>query len=155
MMTLKSAAHLAAIAVLLAATFSSGCQTTQKRAFTHNISPLENLLIATINAEGPGDRYIINRVNISDEVVDRFTISLTSGDDFSAASESGAATVGAGSVVQFCGRGEFLGLSVFTEYPYLCKRGYGLIFGVTVYGWVHLYGTGEIAGNRISIKKPS
>ena len=155
MINLKSAAHLAAIVVLLGAAFASGCQSTQKRSFTHNISPIENSMIATINAEGPGDRYVINRVNVSEEVVDRFTISLTSGNPFSAASESGAATVGAGSVVQFCGRGEFLGLSVFTEYPYLCKRGYGLVFGVTEYGWVHLYGTGEIAGTRLSIKKPS
>jgi len=155
MMTLRTAAYLAAIVVLLGAAFSSGCQTTQKPSFTHNISPLENSLIAAINAEGPGDRYIINRVQISEEVVDWFTISLTAGDSFSAASQSGAATVGAGSVVQFCGRGDFLGLSVFTEYPYLCKRGYGLIFGVTQYGWVHLYGKGEISGKRISIKKPS
>jgi hypothetical protein len=33
-------------------------------------------LIAAINAEGPGDRYVINRVNISEEVVDWFTISI-------------------------------------------------------------------------------
>ena len=155
MMNLKSAADLAVIVLLLGATFSSGCQSMQKSTFTHNISPLENSMIAAINAEGPGDRYVINRVNISEEVVDWFTISLTSGSSYAAASESGATAVGAGSVVQFCGRGEFLGLSIFTEYPYLCKRGYGLIFGVTEYGWVHLYGTGEIAGNRISIKKPN
>ena len=155
MITLKSTAHLAAIVIVLGAIFASGCQSMQKPGFTHNISQIETSVIAAINAEGPGDRYVINRVNVSEEVVDRFTISLTSGSSFAAASESGSATVGAGSVVQFCGRGEFLGLSIFTEYPYLCKRGYGLIFGVTEYGWVHLYGTGEIAGNRISIKKPS
>jgi len=153
MMNLKSAAYLAAIVLLPGMTLSSGCQSMQKPTFTHNISPLENSLIAAINAEGPGDRYVINRVNISKEVVDWFTISLTSGSTYAAASESGSTTVGAGSVIQFCGRGEFLGLSIFTEYPYLCKRGAGLVFGVTDYGWVHLYGTGEIAGNRISIKK--
>jgi len=155
MIRLKSATHLAAIVVLLGVILSGGCQSMQKRSFTHNISSLENSLIAAINAEGPGDRYVINRVNISEEVVDWFTISLTSGSSFAAASESGATTVGAGSVVQFCGRGEFLGLPVFTEYPYLCKRGNGLVFGVTDYGWVHLYGTGEMADKRISLKKPN
>ncbi len=154
-MNLKSAADLVAIVLLLGMTFSSGCQSMQKPTFTHNISPLENSLIAAINAEGPGDRYVINRVNVSEEVVDWFTISLTSGSSYAAASESGATTVGAGSVIQFCGWGEFLGLSIFTGYPYLCKQGDGLVFGVTDYGWVHLYGTGEIADNRISIKKPN
>jgi hypothetical protein len=155
MRNLKPATHRAAIVFLLGATLLSACQTTQKPSFTHNISPLENYLIDSINAEGPGDRYVINRVNVSEEVVDWFTISLTSGSAYAAASESGAGTVGAGSVVQFCGWGEFLGLSIYTQYPYLCKRGDGLIFGVTSHGWVHLYGTGEIEGKRISIKKPS
>ncbi|MCG6891357.1 MAG: hypothetical protein LJE92_17395 [Gammaproteobacteria bacterium] len=155
MINLKSATHLAAIVLLLGANVSSGCQSMQKRSFTHNISSVENSLIANIIAEGPGDRYVINRVNISEEVVDWFTISLTLGSSYAAASESGSTTVGAGSVVQFCGRGEFLGLPIFTEYPYLCKRGDGLVFGVTDYGWVHLYGTGEIADKWISLKKPN
>jgi hypothetical protein len=112
-------------------------------------------MIEFINTNGPGDRHVINKVKISDEVVDWFTISLTSGSSYSALSESGSGLVGAGSVVQFCGWGDFLGIPIFTEYPYLCTRGKGLVFGVTKHGWVHLYGTGEIAGTRISIKKPN
>lgn len=154
MISSKSAVNPAAIALLIAAILVSGCQAKQKPTFTHNISGIERALIASIENEGPGDRYIINKVNVSQEVVDRFTISLTQGSQFAASSESGAATVGAGSVVQFCGWGEFLGLNIFTEYPYLCRRGEGLVFGVTKHGWVHLYGTGEISGTRISIQKP-
>lgn len=155
MVTSKLARSFALIAFLLSAAFLNGCQSPGKRTFNHNISPLENALIDSINNNGPGDRYVINKVNVSDEVVDRFTISLTQGGDFSALSESGSGTVGAGSVVQFCGWGEFLDISIFTESPYLCKRGDGLVFGVTKYGWVHLYGTGEMSGTRISIKKPN
>ena len=151
----KFACNVIAIAILTGVTFLHGCQSQAKPTFDHNISPLENALIDSINVNGPGDRYVINKVNISDEVVDWYTISLTSGSAYSALSESGSGRVGAGSVVQFCGWGDFLGLSIFTEYPYLCKRGDGLIFGVTKHGWVHLYGTGEISGQRISIKKPA
>ena len=155
-MVMSKLAHsFAAIAILISATFLNGCQSPGKPTFNHNISPLENALIDSINNNGPGDRYVINKVNVSDEVVDRYTISLTSGSTYAAISESGSGRVGAGSVVQFCGWGEFLDISIFTESPYLCKRGDGLVFGVTKYGWVHLYGTGEISGTRISIKKPN
>ena len=154
MVASKVAGIIAVIALVASATFLSGCQTQGKPTFNHNVSSLENAMIDTINNNGPGDRYVINKVTVSEEVVDWFTISLTSGSDFSALSESGSRMVGAGSVVQFCGWGDFLGLSIFTEYPYLCKRGDGLVFGVTKHGWVHLYGTGEISGTRISIKKP-
>lgn len=154
MVTSKLVHNLAIIALLLGATFANGCQMQQKPTFHHNIPPVENALIDFIDLNGPGDRYVINKVNVSDEVVDWFTISLTSGNPYAALSESGSGTVGAGSVVQFCGWGEFLGISIFTEYPYLCRRGEGLVFGVTKYGWVHLYGSGEIAGTRISAKKP-
>ena len=132
----------------------SGCATTPERTFTHNITPLERAMIAAIEQEGPGERYVINKVNVAEKEVDRFSISLTLGTPYTAASESGSATVGAGSVVQICGWGEFLGLNIFTEYPYLCRPGEGLVFGVTQHGWVHLYGTGEIDGVRISITKP-
>ena len=151
----KSTHYFTAMAILIFATFLNACQMQAKPTFNHNISPIENRLIDTINTNGPADRYVINKVNISDEVVDRFTISLTSGSPYTALSESGSGSVGAGSVVQFCGWGEFLDLSIFTEYPYLCKRGNGLVFGVTNYGWVHLYGTGEISGTRISLQKPN
>jgi hypothetical protein len=154
MITSKLIHSIAVIAFLISASFLSGCQSQGKPAFSHNIPPLENALIDSINNDGPGDRYVINKVNVSDEVVDWFTISLTYGSDYSALSDSGSGMVGAGSVVQICGRGDFLGLSIFTEYPYLCQRGKGLIFGVTKHGWVHLYGTGEISGTRISFKKP-
>jgi hypothetical protein len=143
-----------ATAFLASAVFLNGCQTQEKPTFHHNVPPLENALIDSINQNGPGDRYVINKVRVSDEVVDWFTISLTAGSSFSAASDSGSGSVGEGSVVQFCGWGEFLGIPIFTEYPYLCKRGNGLVFGVTKHGWVHLYGTGEISGERISINKP-
>jgi len=142
------------IAFVIGATFLTACQSPGTASFSHNISPFENALIDSINTNGPGDRYVINKVNVSDEVVDRFTISLTSGSEYAALSESGSGRVGAGSVVQFCGWGEFLGIPIFTESAYLCKRGEGLVFGVTKYGWVHLYGTGEVAGRRISIQKP-
>lgn len=155
MVTSKALPNLAVMAVLLGALFSQGCQLQEKPTFNHNISPLENSLIELINQNGPGDRYVINKVNVSEEVVDWFTISLMTGRSYSALSESGSGMVGAGSVVQFCGWGDFLGIPVFTEYPYLCKRGDGLVFGVTKYGWVHLYGAGEIAGTRIAIKKPN
>jgi hypothetical protein len=150
----KRAHNFVVIALLISAAFANGCQMQQKPTFHHNVPPVENALIDLINVNGPGDRYVINRVNVSDEVVDWFTIALTPGSPYSALSESGSGTVGAGSVVQFCGRGDFLGLSIFTEYPYLCRRGEGLVFGVTKYGWVHLYGTGEISGTRISVEKP-
>lgn len=149
-----SARKFALAAFLLGTVFLNGCQVQGKPTFNHNVPPLENAMIEFINSKGVGDRYVINKVNVSDEVVDWFTISLTSGDSYAALSESGAGTVGAGSVVQFCGWGEFLGISIFTEYPYLCRRGEGLVFGVTKYGWVHLYGAGEIAGTRIALKKP-
>jgi len=145
----------ALLTCLLGAAFAGACQMQAKPTFHQNIPPLENSMIELINQQGPGDRYVINKVNVSDEVVDWFIISLTSGRPYAALSESGASTVGLGAVVQFCGWGDFLGLEIFTEYPYLCRRGEGLVFGVTKYGWVHLYGTGEIAGTRISIKKPS
>jgi len=151
----KLAHSFAVIAFLMSAAFLNGCQAPGKPTYNHNISHLENALIASINSNGPGDRYVINKVNVSDEVVDRFTISLTSGSTYAAISESGSGMVGAGSVVQFCGWGEFLDIPIFTESPYLCKRGDGLVFGVTKYGWVHLYGTGEISGTRISLKKPN
>lgn len=154
MATSKLAHSFAGIAFLTSAIFLNGCQSPGKPTFNHNISHLENTLIDSINSNGPGDRYVINKVNVSEEVLDRFTISLTPGNAYSAISESGSGRVGAGSVVQFCGRGEFLDISIFTESPYLCKRGDGLVFGVTNYGWVHLYGTGEISGTRISLKKP-
>jgi hypothetical protein len=154
MVTSKLVHNFAVIALLISATFANGCQMQRKPTFHHNVPPVEKALIDLINVNGPGDRYVINRVNVSDEVVDWFTIALTPGSPYSALSESGSGTVGAGSVVQFCGRGDFLGLSIFTEYPYLCRRGEGLVFGVTKYGWVHLYGTGEISGTRISINKP-
>ena len=149
-----STRNFALAAFLLGAVFLNGCQMQAKPTFYHNVPPLENAMIEFINNNGAGDRYVINKVNISDEVVDWFTISLTSGNPYSALSESGSGTVGAGSVVQFCGWGEFLGISIFTEYPYLCRRGEGLVFGVTKHGWVHLYGAGEIAGTRIALKKP-
>jgi hypothetical protein len=155
MVTSKLTHGFAAIALLISTVFLNGCQTPGKPTFTHNISSLERALIDSINANGPGDRFVINKVSISEEVVDRYTISLTSGSPYAALSESGSGRVGAGSVVQFCGWGEFLDLSIFTETPYLCKRGDGLVFGVTTYGWVHLYGTGEISGKRISLKKPN
>lgn len=154
MVLYKFTAWVAAIALLVSATLLSSCQTRQKPTFHHNISPLENAMIDSINKNGPGDRYVINKVNVSAEVVDWYTISLTTGRAYTALSQSGSGTVGSGSVVQFCGWGEFLGLSIFTEYPYLCRRGEGLIFGVTKFGWVHLYGSGEIAGTRISLKRP-
>jgi hypothetical protein len=149
-----SAGNFALAAFLLGTVFLSGCQMQKKPTFYHNVPPLENALIDFINNNGAGDRYVINKVNISDQVVDWFTISLTSGSPYAALSESGSGTVGAGSVVQFCGWGEFLGITIFTEYPYLCRRGEGLVFGVTKHGWVHLYGAGEIAGTRIALKKP-
>ena len=149
-----SAGKFALAAFLLGTVFLNGCQVQGKPTFNHNVPPLENAMIDFINKNGAGDRYVINKVNVSDEVVDWFTISLTSGDSYAALSESGAGTVGAGSVVQFCGWGEFLGITIFTEYPYLCRRGEGLVFGVTKHGWVHLYGAGEIAGTRIALKKP-
>jgi hypothetical protein len=155
MVTSKLTHNLALIAVMLCAAFAHGCQLPGKPTFNHNVPPLENSLIELINVNGPGDRYVINKVNVSDETVDWFIISLTSGRSYSALSESGSSTVGSGAVVQFCGWGDFLGLSIFTEYPYLCKRGQGLVFGVTKHGWVHLYGAGEIAGTRMSIKKPN
>ena len=111
-------------------------------------------MIQSINQNGPGDRFVINQVQVHDEVVDRYTISLSKGAENTALSQSGSGRIGAGSVVQFCGWGEFLGHSIYTEYPYLCKRGDGLVFGVTRIGWVHLYGTGEVAGKRISIARP-
>lgn len=154
MVASKLVANVAIITLLLSATFLKGCQTQEKPTFHHNVPPLETAMIDSINLNGPGDRYVINKVNVSDEVVDWFTISLTYGSDYSALSDSGSGMVGAGSVVQICGRGDFLGLSIFTEYPYLCQRGKGLIFGVTKHGWVHLYGTGEISGTRMSFKKP-
>lgn len=155
MVTSKLAPNLAVIAFLVSASFLSGCQLQGKPKFDHNVPPVENALIDSINTNGPGDRYVINKVNVSDEVVDWFTISLTAGSPYAALSESGSGRVGAGSVVQFCGWGDFLGLAIYTEYPYLCKRGDGLIFGVTKHGWVHLYGTGEVSGTRISHKKPN
>ncbi len=155
MLTQKLTHGFAVISFLLGAVFLTACQTPGKPSFEHNISSLERALIESINTNGPGERYVINKVNVSEEVVDRYTISLISGESYSAISESGSGRVGAGSVVQFCGWGEFLGISVFTNSPYLCKRGDGLVFGVTNYGWVHLYGTGEISGTRISLQKPS
>ena len=155
MLASKLANKFAVIAFLICATLISGCQLPGKPTFHHNVSHLENAMIEFINTNGPEERYVINKVQVSEEVVDWFTISLTSGSPYSALSESGSGRVGAGSVVQFCGWGEFLDIPIFTEYPYLCKRGKGLVFGVTNYGWVHLYGTGEIAGTRISIKKPN
>lgn len=154
MITSKLAHNLAIMVLLISATLTNGCQLPGKPTFHHNVPPIENALIEFINQNGPGDRYVINKVNVSEEVVDWYTISLTSGNPYSALSESGSGRVGAGSVVQFCGWGEFLGIPIFTEYPYLCQRGEGLVFGVTKYGWVHLYGAGEIAGTRISVKKP-
>ena len=154
MLTSRSAHRFAQVALLLGAILLNGCQMQEKPTFYHNVPPLENALIDFINNNGVGDRYVINKVNVSDEVVDWFTISLTSGSPYAALSQSGSGTVGAGSVVQFCGWGEFLGITIFTEYPYLCRRGEGLVFGVTKYGWVHLYGAGEIAGTRIALKKP-
>jgi len=155
MVTSRLVHKFALIAFLLGAISLGGCQTQGKpTTFKHNVPPLETALIDAINQDGPGDRHVMNKVHVSEEVVDWFTISLTSGSSYSALSESGSGTVGAGSIVQFCGWGEFLGIPIYTEYPYLCKRGNGLIFGVTKYGWVHLYGSGEISGKRISIKKP-
>ena len=142
-----SAALLIAIALV-------SCQSTPKPGYDHNISAIEKALIDAINRDGPGDRFVINRVNVSEEVVDRFTISMTQGTPYTALSESGSPTVGNGSVVEFCGWGEFLGVPIYTESPYICRAGEGLVFGVTSHGWVHLYGTGEIAGTRISQKKP-
>ena len=138
----------------LGAVLLNGCQTPGKPDFTQNISSLEHSLIQSINQNGPGDRFVINQVQVHDEVVDRYTISLSKGAENTALSQSGSGRIGAGSVVQFCGWGEFLGHSIYTEYPYLCKRGDGLVFGVTRIGWVHLYGTGEVAGKRISIARP-
>jgi hypothetical protein len=155
MLASKLAGNIAVMAFLTCTALISGCQLPGKPTFHHNVSPLENAMIEFINTNGPGDRHVINKVNVSEEVVDWFTISLTSGSPYSALSESGSGRVGAGSVVQFCGWGEFLDIPIITEYPYLCNRGKGLVFGVTKYGWVHLYGTGEIAGTRISIKKPN
>ena len=155
MVTSKLARDFAMIAFLISATFLNGCQVRDTPTYNHNITALERAMIELINVNGPDGRYVINKVNVSDEVVDWFTISLTSGSPYAALSESGSGSVGAGSVVQFCGWGEFLGIPIFTEYPYLCTRGEGLVFGVTKYGWVHLYGAGEISGTRIAIKKPS
>ena len=145
---------IAVTALLIGSGFLNGCQLQPKPTFHHNIPPLENALIDSINLDGPGNRYVINKVNVSEEVVDWYTISLTPGAPYTALSQSGSNRVGAGSVVQFCGRGEFLGIAFYTEYPYLCKRGDGLVFGVTKFGWVHLYGSGEIAGTRIAANKP-
>ena len=143
-----------ALAFVALAAFINGCQLPGETTYVHNITYLERALIDSINQNGPGDRYIINKVKVHDEVEDWFTISLTTGNPFSVLSESGSGRIGAGAVVQFCGWGEFLDIAIYTEYPYLCKRGEGLVFGVTRYGWVHLYGTGEMSGTRISIKKP-
>ena len=142
-------------AVLLVVFVLASCQSTPKPDYSRNISAVERSLIDAINRDGPGDRFVINRVNVSDEVVDRFTISMTQGTPYTALSESGSPTVGNGSVVEFCGWGEFLGMPIYTESPYICRAGEGLVFGVTSQGWVHLYGTGEIAGTRISKKKPN
>ncbi|MCP4765065.1 MAG: hypothetical protein GY875_02225 [Gammaproteobacteria bacterium] len=149
----KPARHIGVVAVLLCATILNGCQMQNEVTYHHNVSYFERTLIDDINSNGPGDRYVINKVQVHEQVVDWFTISLTSGTPYAAHSESGSGRIGAGSVVQFCGRGEFLGIDIYTGYPYLCKRGNGLVFGVTKYGWVHLYGTGEFSGTRISIKK--
>lgn len=154
MMPLRKISARLLCATLLGAVLLSACQTQPKPTFEHNISYLERGLIERINNEGPGDRFAINRVQLYEQVVDWYTISLTQGSPYAAASESGSSRVGVGSVVQFCGWGEFLGIPIYTEYPYLCRRGEGLVFGVTSHGWVHLYGSGEIAGTRISIKKP-
>ena len=154
MLASKLTDNFAVITFLVFTALTSGCQLQDKPSFHHNVPPLEKAMIEFINTNGSGERYVINKVNVSEEVVDWFTISLTTGNPYSALSASGSGRVGAGSVVQFCGWGEFLGVPIFTEYPYLCKRGEGLVFGVTKLGWVHLYGTGEIAGKRISLKKP-
>jgi len=143
------------VAALLCTTILNGCQLQNEATYHHNVPYLERVLIDSINNGGPGDRYVINKVQVHEEVVDWFTISLTSGGSYTALSDSGSGRIGAGSVVQFCGWGEFLGIAIYTEYPYLCRRGEGLIFGVTKYGWVHLYGTGELSGTRVSIQKPS
>ncbi len=153
MTKLKPASIIGVVVVLLGTTILNGCQVQNKATYHHNISYFERVLIDGINNNGPGDRYVMNKVQVHEEVVDWFTISLTTGTPYAAHSDSGSGRIGAGSVVQFCGRGEFLGTAIYTDYPYLCKRGNGLVFGVTKYGWVHLYGTGELSGTRISIKK--
>ena len=145
---------LPVLATLLGAVVLGACQTPRKTSFEENIGYLERGLIAQIENEGPGERFVINRVQVFEEVVDWYTISLVQGREYSALSASGSSRVGAGSVVQICGWGEFLGIPIYTAYPYLCKRGEGLVFGVTRHGWVHLYGSGEVAGRQISIAKP-
>jgi hypothetical protein len=81
MVASKLTANIAVIALLISATFLKGCQTQEKPTFHHNVPPLETAMIDSINLNGPGDRYVINKVNVSDEVVDWFTISLTYGSD--------------------------------------------------------------------------
>ena len=150
----KPVHNFVVMAVLLCTAILNGCQLQNEPTYHHNVPYLERALIDSINNNGAGDRYVINKVQVHEEVVDWFTISLTTGNPYTVLSDSGSGRIGAGSVVQICGWGEFLGIAIYTETRYLCKRGEGLIFGVTKYGWVHLYGTGELSGNRVSIKKP-
>jgi hypothetical protein len=151
----KIARRLTTLILLGCAALLNGCQTPAPTSFDHNIPPLEHAMINAINQDGPGERYVINRVQLYDEMVDWFTISLTHGTEYTASSESGSGRVGKGGIVQFCGWGEFLGIPIYTDYPYLCRRGQGLIFGVTDHGWVHLYGAGEVGGKRIKLAKPN
>ena len=153
MVKLTPECNFGMMAVLFCAAILNGCQLQNEVTYHHNVPYFERTLIESIDTNGPGDRYVINKVQVHKEVVDWFTISLTTGTSYAAHSDSGSGRIGAGSVVQFCGRGEFLDVAIYTDYPYLCKRGNGLVFGVTKYGWVHLYGTGELSGTRISIKK--
>ena len=139
---------------MISALMLAACKASPQPDFTHNLPRFEKNLVASIESNGPGDRFVIKRSHVSDQVVDRYTISLTRGKPYSAVSESGSAVIGLGSVVQFCGWGEYNGKTIYTESAYLCKRGEGLVFGVTRYGWVHLYGSGEIAGKRLAISKP-
>ena len=155
MMQVKFKCTGSRLLVLLAVAFLGACQTPKKTDFSLNVPPLERYLINALEQQGPGDRAVINRVQVHEEVVDWYTITLLQDNPYSALSESGSGQVGKGSVVQFCGRGEFLGIAIFTEYAYLCKRGEGLVFGVTSHGWVHLYGKGEIGDKIVNLPKPN
>ena len=112
-----SIARTSAVLLFSAMALGLPARLPRSRTFMHNIARFETNLIASIESDGPGDRFVIERANISEQVVDRYTISLTRGKPYSAVSESGSAVIGAGSVVQFCGWGEFNGMQHLHRLP--------------------------------------
>ena len=151
----KANSTLRTAIALTGALLITACQSDLDPDYRHNILQSEKDLIESISRTGPAGRYVIDQTGTNLEVVDRYTISLTESIPYAMTSESQSTMIGTGSVVQFCGSGgEFRGIQIVTNSPYSCRRGEGLVFGVTRHGWVHLYGDGEIAGNKVSIAKP-